>query len=107
MSKYLNIGMSLEEVLYRTTARPAEIIGHPELGKLEVGMDADISVLKIKEGKFGFADSGNARMQGKQMLECMLTIREGEFVYNPMAYGMPDWKNAPESYRIAPGVIEL
>lgn len=107
MSKYLNIGMPLEEVLYRTTARPAEIIGHQELGKLEVGMDADISVLRVKEGNFGFADSGNARMQGKQMLECMLTIRAGEFVYNPMAYGMPDWKNAPESYRIAPGVIEL
>ena len=50
MSKYLNIGMPLEEVLYRTTARPAEIIGHQELGKLEVGMDADISVLKVKEG---------------------------------------------------------
>ena len=107
MSKYLNIGMPLEEVLYRTTARPAEIIGHSELGKLEVGMDADISVLRVKEGNFGFADSGNARMQGKQMLECMLTIRAGEFVYNPMAYGMPDWKSTPESYRIAPGVIEL
>lgn len=78
MSKYLNIGMPLEEVLYRTTARPAEIIGHSELGKLEVGMDADISVLRVKEGNFGFADSGNARMQGKQMLECKLTIRAGE-----------------------------
>ena len=42
-----------------------------------------------------------------KMLECMLTIRAGEFVYNPMAYGMPDWKSTPESYRIAPGVIEL
>lgn len=107
MSKYLSIGMPLEEALYRTTARPAEVLGHPELGKLEVGMDADIAVLELKEGKFGFADSGNARMDGNYMLECLLTVRNGELVYNPMAYGMPDWKSAPETYRIAPGVIEL
>ncbi|MFR8313063.1 MAG: amidohydrolase family protein [Ruminococcus sp.] len=94
MSKYLNIGMPIEEVLYRTTARPAEVIGHTELGKLEVGMEADIAVLKLHEGKFGFADSGNARMDGKYKLECILTVRNGELVYNPMAYGMPDWKNA-------------
>lgn len=30
MSKYLNIGMPIEEVLYRTTARPAEVIGHTD-----------------------------------------------------------------------------
>lgn len=86
MSKYLNIGMPIEEVLYRTTARPAEVIGHTELGKLEVGMEADIAVLKLHEGKFGFADSGNARMDGKYKLECILTVRNGELVYNPMAY---------------------
>lgn len=107
MSKYLSIGMPLEEVLYRTTARPAEVLGRPELGKLEVGMEADIAVLGLEEGKFGFADSGNARMDGAYMLECFLTVRNGELVYNPMAYGMPDWKSAPETYRIAPGVIEL
>lgn len=107
MSKYLNIGMPIEEVLYRTTARPAEVIGHSELGKLEVGMDADIAVLKLHEGNFGFADSGNARMDGKYKLECILTVRNGELVYNPMAYGMPNWKNAPASYHIAPGIIQL
>ena len=77
MSKYLNIGMPIEEVLYRTTARPAEVIGHTELGKLEVGMEADIAVLKLHEGKFGFADSGNARMDGKYKLECILTVSNG------------------------------
>lgn len=107
MSKYLNIGMPLEEILYRTTVRPAEIIGHSELGKLEVGMEADITALQIREGSFGFADSGNARMEGRYKLECLLTVRKGELVYNPMAYGMPDWRTAPQSYRKAPGVIEL
>ena len=46
-------------------------------------------------------------MDGNRMLECILTIRDGELVYNPMAYGMADWKEAPESYWKAPGVIEL
>lgn len=107
MSKYLNIGMPLEEILYRTTRRPAEILGRAELASVSVGSPADLAVLQIREGKFGFADSGNARMDGNRMLECILTIRDGELVYNPMAYGMADWKEAPESYWKAPGVIEL
>ncbi len=107
MSKYLNIGMPLEEVLYRTTARPAEILGRKELASIKPGSTADLAVLNIREGKFGFSDSGHARMDGDKMLECSLTIRNGEMVYNPMALGMPDWKNAPQSYWKAPGVIKL
>jgi len=105
MSKYLAVGMLVEEVLYRTTKRPAEIIGHPELGNLRVGGVADIAVLKIRNGEFGFSDSGNAALPGTSMFECLLTVRNGEIVYNPMAYGMPYWKDAAEPYWHAPGVL--
>ena len=105
MSKYLAVGMPVEEVLYRTTKRPAEIIGHPELGNLRVGGVADIAVLKIRNGEFGFSDSGNAALPGTSMFECLLTVRNGEIVYNPMAYGMPYWKDAAEPYWHAPGVL--
>ena len=105
MSKYLAIGMPLEEVLYRTTKRPAEIIGHPELGDLAAGREADIAVLKVQKGEFQFADSGNASLPGTSRLECLLTVRNGEIVYNPMAMGMPYWKEAGEPYWRSPGVL--
>lgn len=105
MSKYLNIGMSMEEIIYRTTKRPAEVIGHKELGDLKIGGCADVAVLKMEQGIYGFADSGHARMNGTKRLECMMTIREGGIVYDPMGLSMPEWKNAPEAYWKSPGVL--
>lgn len=92
MSKYLNMGMSLEEVLYRTTKRPAEVIGRPELGDLEIGRDGDVTLLNLRNGRFGFADSGNTSMKGDKLLECVLTVRKGELVYNPYAFLTPLWE---------------
>lgn len=105
MSKYLNIGMPIEEVIYRTTKRPAEIIGHRELGDLRIGGCGDVAVLRIEKGNFGYADSGHARMDGDKRLECVMTIREGEIVYDPNAFSMPKWEMAPEAYWISPGVL--
>ena len=48
MSKLLNMGMPLEEVIYRSTVTPAEEIGRPELGTLTIGADADVAVLKLR-----------------------------------------------------------
>lgn len=106
MSKYVSMGMPFEEVIYRTTKRPAEIIGHEELGDLKIGSCADVTVLRMHEGKFSYADSGRARMNGNKRLECIMTIREGKIVYDPMALSMPEWKDAPESYWVAPGIIK-
>lgn len=105
MSKYLSMGMPLEEVIYRTTKRPAEVIRHDELGDMRIGGCADVAVLRVKEGSFGYGDSGHARMKGDKKLECVLTIRAGSIVYNPGALGMPEWETAPEAYWRSPGVL--
>lgn len=106
MSKYLAIGMPLDEVILRVTKRPAEVLGHPELGALRVDGEADIAVLRMAEGSFGFADCGRARITGTSRLECLLTMRSGKVVYNPEALGMPDWQDAPAPYWTAPGVLD-
>ncbi|MBV7329154.1 amidohydrolase/deacetylase family metallohydrolase [Chloroflexi bacterium TSY] len=80
MSKILNCGMSLQEVIYRSTVTPAQEIGHPELGHLSVGAEADIAVLTVQEGRFGFIDCGRAKLIGDQKLECTMTLRAGEIV---------------------------
>lgn len=105
MSKYLSIGMTLEEVIFRTTKRPAEVIGHTELGDLRIDGCADIAVLKVQEGQFSYADSGHARMNGNKRLECIMTIRGGQIVYDPMALAMPLWETAPRAYWESPGVL--
>ncbi|WP_230399259.1 amidohydrolase family protein [Novisyntrophococcus fermenticellae] len=107
MSKYLCIGMPLEEIIYRVTKRPAELLRHEELGTLSIGSPADVTVLRMEHGNYGYADSGKARLKGDKRLECLMTIRAGEIVYDPMALSMPQWEEAPEIYGTSPGVIQL
>ena len=56
MSKFLALGMSLEEVILRSTWNPAREIGQVQLGHLSVGSPADVAVLRLEQGDFGFLD---------------------------------------------------
>ena len=105
MSKYLCIGMPLEETILRTTVEPVRQFGHPELGTLSPGSCADVAVLNLHEGDFGYADCGNARLRGKWRLECELTVRGGKIAYNRDALGLPEWTDAPAAYWVSPGII--
>jgi dihydroorotase len=98
MNKILNIGMPLQEVIYRSTVTPANEIGHPELGNLSVGAEADVAVFKMQQGEFGFMDCGRAKIVGDKKLECMLTVRAGEIVFDPNAITVPKWQDAPADY---------
>ncbi|MBI1257393.1 MAG: amidohydrolase/deacetylase family metallohydrolase [Chloroflexi bacterium] len=98
MSKMLAMGWSLQETIYRSTVTPAQEIGHPELGTLSVGAEADIAVLNMQEGHFGFVDCGRAKYFGKQKLAAKLTLRAGKVVYDPEGITMPEWPDAPAAY---------
>jgi dihydroorotase len=106
MSKYLCIGMPLSEPIARTTLEPARQFGHPELGTLSNGSCADVAVLKLREGDFGYADCGNACLRGPWRLECKLTVRGGRIAFNRDALGTPEWTEAPAAYWTSPGIIE-
>jgi dihydroorotase len=94
MSKILNLGMPLEEVISRSTVAPAHEIKRPELGTLTEGGVADIAVLELMKGTFGFVDSGHARHRGTQKLRCMLTVRAGKIVWDAEGLSWPDWLKA-------------
>ena len=98
MSKLLCMGMPLDEVIYRSTVTPAQEIGHPELGHLSVGAEADIAILKQCEGQFGYVDCGQARMNGSRKLSCEMTLRAGEIVYDVNGRSAPAWEDAPQTY---------
>lgn len=98
MSKLFNIGVSLDDLIAKATWAPACEIGHPELGSLDVGAEADVAVLDVVEGPCAFIDCGCARMAGDKKLACALTLRAGQVAYDPEGLSMPDWREAPASY---------
>lgn len=91
MSKFLNIGMPLDDVILRSTWHPAREIKHEELGHLSVGAPADVAVLRVAKGNFGFVDVYGARMKGTQKLECELTLRDGRVVWDLNGITRTDW----------------
>jgi dihydroorotase len=91
MSKFLNIGMPLDEVILRSTWTPAHEIRHEELGSLSIGTAADVAVLRVAEGDFGFVDTYGARMKGTRKLVCELTVRNGRVVYDLNGITREDW----------------
>jgi dihydroorotase len=91
MSKFLNIGMSLQDVVLRTTWNPANVIKRPDLGNLSVGADADIAVFTVRKGDFGFIDIRKTKIKGTQKLETELTIRAGKIVWDLNGLSTPLW----------------
>jgi dihydroorotase len=94
MSKFLNMGMSLEDVVACSTWHPAREIHHEELGSLSVGSDADVAVLRLVHGNFGFVDSENLRMSGSQKLVAEMTLRDGRIVWDLNGMSAQDWVHA-------------
>ncbi len=92
MSKYMAIGMSLQDVIAHASWNPAVSIKREDLGNLSVGSVADISVLKLMHGKFGFVDAAGYRLDGKQKLEAELTIRDGKIVWDLNGISAKPWK---------------
>ena len=104
-SKFLAMGMPLAQVLYRVTRAPALTLSRPELGTLADGACADLAVLRVREGRFGYLDCGGARLGGEGKLECVATVRAGEVLFDPEARSAPDWREAPPAYWTAPGLL--
>jgi dihydroorotase len=95
MSKFLNLGMSLQEVVRASATKPAEVVKKPELGHLGVGAEADIAVLGLRRGEFGFIDTGSGKAVGDQKLECELTVKGGQVVWDLNGRSRPLWSDIP------------
>jgi len=94
MSKFLNIGMTLNQVIERSTVNPAKAIRRPDLGTLSEGVIADIAVLELRKGEFGFLDSGHGKLVGDKKLNCVLTVRDGQVVWDTEGLTATDWTRA-------------
>jgi dihydroorotase len=82
LSKFLSLGMPLEEVVRAATSSAAQAIRRNDLGHLGDGSAADVAVLSVRDGSFGFVDVEGERHEGTKKLECELTIRAGKSVWD-------------------------
>jgi dihydroorotase len=98
MDKFLAMGMPLDDVVGRSTWNPAREIKHEELGNLSVGAPADVAVLRLETGKYGFVDMNGAKLDGTQKLICELTVRNGRVVYDLNGLTNTRWDKLPSDY---------
>lgn len=78
MSKFLNMGYSLDDVVAMSTVNPARVIDRiPKLGTLQIGAPADVAILRLVEGPVRFIDTRNNWRDGTVQLEPVQTIVGG------------------------------
>ena len=92
MSKFLCMGMPLAEVVRRSTWNPAREIRRTDLGHLTPGAVADITVLQVESGEFGYFDVYGAGFRGKQRLVAEMTVLGGKLVWDHNGRARDDWK---------------
>ncbi len=102
MSKFLALGVPLDDVIRRSTVNPASEIHRSELGTLSIGKDADIAVLDLMHGHFGYMDCGVAKMDANAQLMARMTIRAGRILYDPSGLSMVQWEKARPQYFTTP-----
>lgn len=81
MSKFLGLGMPLDEVIARSTVKPAEVVGRPELGTFREGAVGDASVLSLAEGDFALEDVEGAVLRVGKRLQAEGVVVAGQWWY--------------------------
>jgi len=92
MSKFLALGMPLDGVVQRATWNAARALKQDGVGHLSVGAAADVAVVRVERGEYGFVDSFGARLKAGQRLACELTLRDGKVVYDLNGLAQPVWR---------------
>jgi dihydroorotase len=94
LSKFLNMGVPIEDLVERVTVRPARALKRPELGTLREGGVADLAVIEIQQGHFGFLDTSHERLRGDRNMRAVLTMRDGRIVWDAEGISRTDWSQA-------------
>lgn len=92
MSKLLNVGMTLNEVIACSTWNPAKEINRQQFGHLTVGAVADVAILSLDKGTFGYVDVGGNKIVGDKKLTCQMTLLNGDVVWDLNGLGATLYK---------------
>jgi len=91
MSKFLSLAMPLDEVVLKSTWNPAREVHREKQGHLTVGSAADVAVLRLDRGEFGFVDVDKFKFVGTQRLGCEMTLLGGNVVYDLNGRSSDPW----------------
>jgi dihydroorotase len=81
MTKFVHMGMPLEDVVLKSTWAPAMAIGRgDQLGTLNPGGAADIFVFELEEGSFLLKDTHLRTESASRRIRPFLTIKEGRMI---------------------------
>ena len=79
LSKFLHLGLTLEQVIERVTKNPSQLFGRLNgLGTLRQGAEADVAVFSLDEGDFEFVDALGATRTGHRKLRPVATVKAGK-----------------------------
>lgn len=79
MSSMMALGLTLEQVVPMVTSNPARMLGRSEeIGALKVGMEADVSVIGERTGRFVLRDNENNEVIAERLLQPAFCLRAGE-----------------------------
>ncbi|MCC6790244.1 MAG: amidohydrolase/deacetylase family metallohydrolase [Thermomicrobiales bacterium] len=99
LSKFLNLGMSVPDIIERATSRPAAAMRRPDLGTIRPGSAADIALFEIEEGDFTFQDIFMNQRKGNQLLVNTLTMVDGDVLPRVEDDPLQPWAVLPETQR--------
>jgi predicted amidohydrolase len=101
LSLRLNDGVPFIEAIEGATVRAARAIGREELGLLREGGVANIAMFEVEQGNFPIVDDNNRRLDAKARVVCIMTIRNGDVVWDLHALSIREWTQAGRytSYR--------
>jgi dihydroorotase len=91
MSKFLNLGLNLDQVIEMTTLNPAKVLGEEMArGSLMFGMNADITIMELVERDYLFGDGyGRGTLHGKVLLEPRMVFKGGKMMPAYSNYHIP------------------
>jgi dihydroorotase len=99
LSKFLNLGLSLPDVIERATSRPAAAMRRPDLGTLKPGSVADVAIFRLEEGNYVFRDVQMSPRRGDKRLINTLTMIDGEVLPRLAESPLQPWSAIPEWQR--------
>jgi dihydroorotase len=99
LSKFLNLGMSIEQVIACATVNPAVAMRKPELGTLNVGAPADVAMFRLEDGEFTFQDIHLNERAGGKLLVNTMTMIDGDVLPQMAELPLQPWAALPEHQR--------
>jgi dihydroorotase len=100
LSKFLNLGMSLSDVIERATVKAAKAIKLDDLGTLAVGKPADIAMFQLEEGDYTFYDSQMNKREGSKRLVSTRTLIDGDVLPKLPERELHFWAGLPEHQEV-------